>query len=66
MRLHFSRHARVRMVERGVSASEVRDAVRRGVKRRQGDRVVAAYRHFEVVFRKQGDRVFVITVKPLW
>ncbi|MFA5862973.1 MAG: DUF4258 domain-containing protein [Candidatus Thermoplasmatota archaeon] len=66
MRFLFSRHARVRMVERGVSADEVRTAIAKGVKRRQEDRIVASYAYFEVVYRKRGDDVFVITVKPRW
>lgn len=66
VRLHFSRHARLRMVERGISASEVRQAVLKGAKRRQEARIVAAYRYFEVVYRKQGEDAFVVTVKPRW
>ena len=66
MYLRFSRHARLRMVERGISASEVRAAVLKGVKRRQGDRLVASNLYVEVVYRKDGEDVFVITVKPRW
>ncbi|MHB8585057.1 MAG: DUF4258 domain-containing protein [Thermoplasmatota archaeon] len=66
MRLLFSRHARIRMVERGISTSEVRDAILKGVKRKQDDRIVTGYRYFEVVYRKQDETVFVITVKPRW
>lgn len=66
VRLLFSRHARVRMVERGISAAEVRDAVSKGTKRRQEDRIIAAYRYFEVVYRRSGSDVFVITVQPRW
>lgn len=64
--LRFTRHARLRMVERGISASEVRAAVTKGVKHRQEDRIVASYLYFEVVYRKMGDDVLVITVKPRW
>ncbi|MHB8632895.1 MAG: DUF4258 domain-containing protein [Thermoplasmatota archaeon] len=66
MRLLFSRHARLRMVERGISASEVRGAVEKGTKVRQDDRIVASHRYFEVVYRTSGETVFVITVKPRW
>lgn len=66
MRFLFSRHARLRMVERGISADEVRAAVLQGAKTRQEDRIVASYRYFEVVYRKSGDDVRVITVKPRW
>jgi hypothetical protein len=54
------------MVERGVSRPEVEEAIQRGTKRRQGSRFVAAHRYFEVVFRKDGDDVIVITVMPRW
>jgi len=54
------------MVERGISASEVRAAVLQGSKRRQDDRIVASYRYFDVVYRREEDVVFVITVKPRW
>ncbi len=54
------------MVERGISASEVREAVKKGTKRRQEDRIVASYRYFEVVYRREEDLVFVITVQPRW
>jgi hypothetical protein len=54
------------MVERGVSVEEVKTALVKGVKRRQEDRIVASYAYFEVVYRKAGDIVFVITVKPRW
>lgn len=66
MRILFSRHARVRMVERGISATEVRQAILKGTKRRQEDRIVASYRYFEVVYRREDDLVFVITVQPRW
>lgn len=54
------------MVERGISASEVREAVTKGTKRRQEDRIIASYRYFEVVYRREEDLVFVITVQPRW
>jgi len=66
MRILFGRHARVRMVERGISASEVREAITKGTKRRQEARIVASYRYFEVVYRREADLVFVITVQPRW
>ena len=54
------------MVERGISAPEVREAVTKGTKRRQEDRIIASYRYFEVVYRREDDLVFVITVQPRW
>lgn len=66
MRILFSAHARLRMVERGVSVEEVKLAITKGTKRRQDDKIVAAYQYFEVVYRKADDDIFVITVKPRW
>lgn len=54
------------MVERGVSVDEVKAAIAKGTKRRQEEKIVASYQYFEVVYRKAGDDVFVITVKPRW
>lgn len=54
------------MVERGISAAEVRAAVLKGSKRRLDDRILSSYRYFEVVYRREGEIVFVITVKPRW
>lgn len=65
-RVLFSRHAVQRMVLRGVTRSELETAIRSGSKTRQGDRIVAAYRYFEVVYVVRGGDTFVITVKPRW
>jgi hypothetical protein len=62
----YSRHARQRMVLRGISVDEVELAIRTGAKFRQGTRVVAVHRYFEVVFVVRGSRIVVITVKPRW
>jgi hypothetical protein len=62
----YSRHARQRMVLRGISRDEVETAIQVGSKTRQGSRVVAAHRYFEVVYVVRGTRILVITVKPRW
>ena len=62
----YSRHARQRMVLRGISSSEVEAAIRAGTKSRQEGRIVSAYRYFEVVYVIRETRCFVITVKPRW
>lgn len=63
----FSRHAREQMVDRGISANEAEDAIRRGSKEMQyPDKVLHHFRHFTVVTKNMGDDVFVITVKPRW
>ncbi len=65
-RILFSRHARQRMVLRGISRREVNEAIRKGTKRNQDGKVVAAYLYFEVVYVVRGDVVLVITVQPRW
>jgi hypothetical protein len=62
----YSHHARQRMVLRGISSAEVELALTLGAKSRQGNRVVAAYRYFEVVYVVRGPRIFIVTVKPRW
>jgi hypothetical protein len=62
----FSRHARQRMILRGISEREVHDAIRKGTKRTQDGRIVASYSYFEVVYVVRGESVFVITVQFRW
>ncbi len=62
----YSRHARERMVPRGISSAEVEAAIRFGTKSRQAGRIVSAYRYFGVVYVVRGARCLVITVKPRW
>lgn len=64
--IRYSKHARLRMVERGISPEEVRNAVDKGAKRIQGEKIVSTYSYLEVVYKKVGDVVYVITVKPRW
>jgi hypothetical protein len=65
-RILFSRHARQRMILRGISEREVHDAIRKGTKRTQEGRIVASYSYFEVVYVVRGESVFVITVQFRW
>ncbi len=62
----YSRHAIQRMVLRGISRTEVEEAIRSGSKSRQDGRLVAVYRYFEVIYLVRGKRYYVITVKPRW
>jgi hypothetical protein len=66
LRVLYSRHAVERMVLRGITQNEVEAAIRSGSKSRQGNRVVAAFRYFEVVYVVRKGRVLVVTVKPRW
>lgn len=66
MDILYSAPARQRMVVRGISRSEVEAAIRSGSKSHQGDRILAAYHYFEVVYVVHGNRCFIITVNPRW
>lgn len=66
MKIAFAAHALDRMRERGISVDEVVAAVARGTKRTQGEKVIATYRYFEVVYRRRGEGVLVITVMERW
>jgi len=65
-RVLYSQHAVERMILRGITRNEVESAIRSGSKSRQGDRIVVAYRYFEVVYVVRGKDIRVITVKPRW
>jgi hypothetical protein len=62
MKLLLSDHARKRMFERGIPMEEVTEAIRKGMKWRQGDRVHATIRNVEVVYKIANSDIFVITV----
>ena len=62
----YSNHARERMALRGISSTEVEEAIRIGVKSRQDARIVSTYRYFSVVYVLRRSRCYVITVKPRW
>ena len=64
--IKYSTHARFRMIERGISEKEVSDAISKGSKRKQDDKIVSAYRHLEVVFKKVKEDYYVITVMLRW
>lgn len=45
---------------------EIKDAILKGIKRIQDGKIIAAYRYFEVVYRKADDVFVVVTVSPRW
>lgn len=65
-KITYSKHARQRMILRGISSHEVSEAIRKGKKRMQKDSIVSTYLYFEVVYKVIGDTIRVITVKPRW
>ncbi len=62
MRVLVSDHARRRMFERGISMEEVAEAIRKGRKWREADRLHATIRNMEVVYKVTNSDVFIITV----
>jgi hypothetical protein len=54
------------MILRGISPKEVADAIRKGSKRFQDGKIIAAYRYLEVVYKKVGEDYYVITVMLRW
>ena len=65
-RILYSRHARQRMILRGISEREISDALRKGTKRTQDGKIVASYMYFEVVYLVRGQTIWVITVQFRW
>jgi len=65
-RILYGRHARQRMILRGISEREIHDALRKGTKRTQEGTIVVAYMYFEVVYVVRGQEIRVITVQFRW
>ena len=55
-----------RLRECGISSKEVSETINKGIKKRQDGKILAANKHLEVVFKKQGDVCYVITVMLRW
>lgn len=66
MRVILTKHARERMVSRGISLEEVKEAILKGSKRIQDGKIVAVYRYFEVVYKRVDEIFIVVTVSPRW
>lgn len=64
--IRYSNHARKKMVERGISEKEISNAINRGSKRTQDDKIVATFMYFEVVYKMIDDEAYVITVFVRW
>ncbi|MBI3623340.1 DUF4258 domain-containing protein [Candidatus Pacearchaeota archaeon] len=62
MELLFSEHALDQARERGISINEIKEAIQKGAKFLQDEKIVSDYRHIRIVFRKINDKYFVITV----
>jgi hypothetical protein len=66
MKIILTKHARERMVSRGISLEEIKNAILKGSKRIQNGKIVAVYRYFEVVYKKVDETFVVVTVSPRW
>lgn len=66
MKIILTKHARERMISRGISLEEVKNAILKGSKRIQDGKIVAAYRYFEVVYRRVDEIFVVVTVSSRW
>jgi len=63
----YSKHAREQMIARGIDEELVQEAIKQGSKYLQyPNKIVSEYRYFSVVYKKFGQNIFVITVKPRW
>lgn len=65
--IKYSKHARQRMVERGITVTEVEEAIKKGMKELQKpDKVLYHFGYFTVAAKKVKGNHYVITVKPRW
>ena len=64
--LKYSKFARQRMIEHGISEYEILKAISRGKKRIHKNKIIATYTYFEVVYKKIGNDYYIITVQLRW
>lgn len=62
MNILMSQHALEQARERGVSINEIKETIQKGAKHLQEEKIVSVFRHIMVVFKKQGENYFIITV----
>jgi len=65
MELFVTKHALDQSRERGISVNEIREAIVKGAKFVQDElekKIVADYRHLRVVFKRSGNKYYVVTV----
>ncbi|MBU0629237.1 MAG: DUF4258 domain-containing protein [Nanoarchaeota archaeon] len=62
MKLRLSNHAIEKARERGISIEQIKNAIQRGAKHLQGEKIVSDYTYVRAVYKKIGDEFFVITV----
>jgi hypothetical protein len=65
MELFITKHALDQARERGISINEIKETIEKGAKFIQDEKekkIVSDYRHIRIVFKKSGNRYYVITV----
>jgi len=63
----YSKHAREKMAERGISPNEVEEGIKCGSKHQQyPDKIVSDFKYFSVVYKKVENNLYIITIKPRW
>ena len=64
MKLRIGRHAKERMVLRGVTKEQIKRCIQRGATIRQTDGMLSSYTYLEVAWKKIGeDYYFIKTIK---
>ena len=67
MKIMYSKHARERMIERGISENEVEEGIRRGSKTLQKpSKILFNYKYYTIISKKINDVYYIITVKLRW
>lgn len=65
LNIMYSKHARERMILRGISENDVKEALKSGSKSIQNpNKILSGYKYFCVVYKKIGEKFYIITVKP--
>ena len=63
----YSRHARERMIERGISANEVEEGIRQGSKALQKpDKILFNHKYYCIIAKKIKGSYYIITIKLRW
>jgi len=58
----MSKHSLEQARERGVSINEIKGTIRCGIKIPQQEKIIAMHRHIKIIFKKQDNKFFIITV----
>ena len=58
----MSKHALEQARKRGVSINEIKETIQKGAKFIQDNKIVSAYRHVRVIFKKINNKFFIITL----